>query len=79
VANNSSTVVVNIGTKTFMIRFSNYCTPTQFGSSANIKNNHSFFVQNNTIVDLLNYLNILKNSIPEDTSYLFVAENTFEP
>ncbi|EOB14928.1 actin-like 53kDa protein [Nosema bombycis CQ1] len=79
VANDSSTVVVDIGTETYKIGYSDNGTPTRFGSSANIKNNYSSPVQNSTIVDLSSYLNILKNNIPEDTSYLFVAENTFEP
>jgi hypothetical protein len=43
------------------------------------KNNYTSPVQNSTIVNLSSYLNILKNNIPEDTSYFFVAENTFEP
>nr|XP_013180962.1 unnamed protein product [Papilio xuthus] len=79
VANESSTVVVDIGTETYKIGYSDNGTPTRFGSSANIKNNYTSPVQNSTIVDLPSYLNILKNNIPEDTSYLFVAENTFEP
>ncbi|KAF9750354.1 Actin-related protein 4 [Nosema granulosis] len=78
VASDRSTVVVDIGTETYKIGYSDNGIPTRFGSSSTISNGFVSPVKYSKIVDVPAYLKILRDNIPQDTSYLCIAENTFE-
>lgn len=76
VASDRSTVVVDIGTETYKIGYSDNGIPTRFGSSSTPF--YSSPVQESLVVDLPGYLRILRENIPEDTAYLCISENTFD-
>lgn len=74
----NSTIIVDVGTETFKIGYSDKDIPSLFNSSKTFSNNFISPVKKSVVDNLESYTNLLTANLPEDTSYLLICENTFE-
>ncbi|WUR05149.1 actin-related protein [Vairimorpha necatrix] len=78
VSSDLSSVIVDIGTETFKIGYSDKEYPMHYNSSKTFKNDFTSPVQSSTIHNIDSYISLMTSHLPLDTSYLLISENTFE-
>lgn len=78
ICSDNNSVIVDIGTETYKIGYSDKEYPMYFNSSKTFKNQFLSPVFCSTITNIDSYMTLLKDNLPKDTSYLLVCENTFE-